>query len=128
MFTSVRSFCFFISAHHVREQVLNGDGGCNSYHRTPGYVSSLISNPNYPGKNALTRRSLRKTMKEPFAPCKNCEKRKLGCHAKCEAYLAYKEKHQIYADLVSGEKEKEITDIEKKRFDKWNKMKQRGVK
>ena len=67
-------------------------------------------------------------MKEPFAPCKNCEKRKLGCHATCEEYLAYKERHQVYADIVSGEKEKEITDIEKKRFDKWNKMKQRGVK
>ncbi len=26
------------------------------------------------------------------APCKGCDRRRQGCHAECEDYLAYKEK------------------------------------
>lgn len=31
------------------------------------------------------------TMTKPDlkAPCKNCEKRYVGCHSKCEAYIAF---------------------------------------
>lgn len=33
------------------------------------------------------------------APCKDCQKRELGCHATCEAYLAYHaERVKIYTE------------------------------
>lgn len=32
----------------------------------------------------------------PQAPCKDCEKRELGCHGKCAEYLEFKEQQHIF--------------------------------
>ena len=28
-----------------------------------------------------------------YAPCKNCEKRYVGCHSKCDEYKRFKDEH-----------------------------------
>lgn len=37
-------------------------------------------------------------------PCKNCEKRTVGCHASCEPYLAVKSKHDANREQEYQEK------------------------
>ena len=34
-------------------------------------------------------------------PCKDCQKRKIGCHAKCEEYLAYTKWYREQNERVS---------------------------
>lgn len=29
-------------------------------------------------------------MAEPLSPCKNCEKRQVGCHSKCEDFIKFR--------------------------------------
>lgn len=33
------------------------------------------------------------------APCKDCEKRELGCHSKCEKYKEYRKQHDALSEL-----------------------------
>ena len=60
-------------------------------------------------------------------PCKNCEDRTLGCHSRCEKYLAAKAAHKKSADLMWKMKseENDVADFlvdskrkSKKRYDK----------
>ena len=69
-------------------------------------------------------------MKEPSAPCKNCQDRKLHCHDRCEKYLAFKKDHAEYVRLIRNQKQSEydLDDVEKKRFEKYNKAKIRHDK
>ena len=32
----------------------------------------------------------------PQAPCKDCEKRELGCHGKCAEYQAFREEQHLF--------------------------------
>lgn len=44
-------------------------------------------------------------------PCKNCEKRHPGCHGKCEAYIAYKDKRAVAYRLERDRRAMEHPDI-----------------
>ena len=46
-------------------------------------------------------------MKEPQAPCLNCEERHAGCWTECDKYNKYKKEHAQWADKVKSEKIKE---------------------
>lgn len=46
-------------------------------------------------------------MSKPVAPCKTCEKREVGCHAKCEDYGEYVEKRSAWVRLVNANKDKD---------------------
>lgn len=41
------------------------------------------------------------------APCKECEKRYLGCHANCEEYQAWRSERIEMYEKISKEKEKQ---------------------
>lgn len=36
------------------------------------------------------------------APCKGCEKREIGCHGWCKAYLAYQEENNMYKAMSAN--------------------------
>lgn len=40
------------------------------------------------------------------SPCKNCQNRELGCHAKCEAYIKFRQKRDVYIEKRWEEREK----------------------
>lgn len=40
-------------------------------------------------------------MKKDLCPCVDCKRRELGCHGKCEAYTAWKQKEQARKDIVN---------------------------
>lgn len=69
-------------------------------------------------------------MKEPSAPCKDCKDRKLHCHDKCEKYLTFKKDHAAYVKFIRQQKQSDydLDDVEKKRFEKYNKAKIRHDK
>ena len=37
--------------------------------------------------------------------CKNCNKRKVGCHGVCEDYIAFKSEHDAELERINNEKE-----------------------
>lgn len=39
-----------------------------------------------------------------FTCCKNCQDRKIGCHSKCEKYLAGKKRHEKVKEQMKLEK------------------------
>lgn len=40
------------------------------------------------------------------APCKDCEKRYVGCHSSCEEYLAFKKDQREYNEKVLNARNK----------------------
>lgn len=36
----------------------------------------------------------------PIAPCKDCTKRYIGCHAKCQEYLTFKKQMDKYNETI----------------------------
>lgn len=55
------------------------------------------------------------------APCKDCEKRELGCHARCEDYKEYRKQQDA---LIELRKSKEVEENwNAKRYAKWLKQK-----
>lgn len=46
------------------------------------------------------------------SPCKDCEKRKLGCHDICDDYIEYKKRAADMNDLVATKKSRESACIE----------------
>lgn len=42
------------------------------------------------------------------SPCKGCEKREVGCHSSCKAYLDAKEEHKVAVDAFHREHQGEI--------------------
>lgn len=45
-------------------------------------------------------------IKQPNAPCKNCSDRVVGCHAKCEKYIAWKNNYQEINTRLFNETQK----------------------
>lgn len=45
-------------------------------------------------------------MGNPKSPCKNCEKRAVGCHSSCEDYISFKERNDALRDHTNFEKAK----------------------
>lgn len=41
-------------------------------------------------------------------PCNNCERREVGCHAKCEDYAEYHRRLEIYREEQKKIKHKEV--------------------
>ena len=66
-------------------------------------------------------------MLEPKAPCLDCKKRKLYCHDHCEIFREYKELHDEWHRIVLEARLKDglMKDIQKKRFEKYNKAVQK---
>lgn len=52
-------------------------------------------------------------MARPSSPCKGCENREAGCHAKCESYLSYRKSMDEFNDKVYQAKREE--DIKRKK-------------
>lgn len=44
---------------------------------------------------------------KPNSPCRNCEERAVGCHAKCERYAEYRAEVDRWRDIVNGAKREE---------------------
>lgn len=67
-------------------------------------------------------------MKEPQSPCMGCKKRYIGCHDKCDIFLAYKTEYAKWCELIAKAKDEEtaLDMVERKRFEKYRKMKKRG--
>lgn len=38
------------------------------------------------------------------SPCRRCEKREVGCHGRCEAYLAYQEENNRYKAMSANDR------------------------
>ena len=57
-------------------------------------------------------------MKRPFAPCKDCENRTLGCQSKCPLYLDFRLKTEEYNKIIRQSKQKEwdMNNLEHQRF------------
>ena len=45
-------------------------------------------------------------MSDAKAPCKNCDKREIGCHSSCRDYISYKEKADALREKINFEKAK----------------------
>lgn len=65
-----------------------------------------------------------------YSSCKDCEKRRVGCHSECEDYLNWLEIHKKEVEQIRQEKEKEHgglhtysqkAKIEKEMAKKWRK-------
>lgn len=41
-------------------------------------------------------------------PCKDCEKRYLGCHSECEQYLDWKKAHQDAKDKMDADRRRGV--------------------
>lgn len=52
------------------------------------------------------------------APCRHCEARKPGCHADCERYRDWKDKHQ--RERNGGEADAFLAEMSKARKRRWN--------
>lgn len=52
------------------------------------------------------------------APCKNCELREVGCHAKCKAYIEWAKEHEALREKNRTERviEFSIKNIRRKRW------------
>lgn len=44
---------------------------------------------------------------KPNSPCRNCEEREVGCHAKCERFSEYRSEIDKWRDIVNGAKREE---------------------
>ena len=44
---------------------------------------------------------------KPQSPCYKCEDRRVGCHAECERYSAYRAKLEAWREVVMAEQMKE---------------------
>ena len=55
-------------------------------------------------------------MKQPNAPCKGCNDRKIGCHAECERYSEFGRNRRIWLDEIRNEKRSAYTVHEVNRY------------
>ena len=69
-------------------------------------------------------------MKEPMSSCLGCTMRHVGCHDECKSYQEYKELHALWVKLIRDKKYAmyEADEVVKKRFEKYNKQKEKHQK
>ena len=59
-------------------------------------------------------------------PCRGCGERRVGCHAECQFYKEWKEKHEAKRQAMIAERNK-ARDFTDYKYESYSRMTKRGV-
>lgn len=61
--------------------------------------------------DAFTRTVPRRAMRYRITACRDCNDRKVGCHATCERYLADRQRYEAEKQQIITERKKDLNQI-----------------